>query len=183
MGGGTKLHYDKRGYSEESLKMLESDEGQLNAVFACYGSAAQQAQLFEDALSRLLGLLNGLGGVDSPESELRKRTIGPLLQLFSTRFVVEIDDWVPQCLDKAKEQRNFLSHEYFLERSDQMGVADGRFAILSELNGIEADLRRATELVNGLRVAICEAREGLRKESADSETVFTVKLNVSKGED
>lgn len=31
--------------------MLKTKEGQLNAVFACYGSAMQSGQLFEQALS------------------------------------------------------------------------------------------------------------------------------------
>ena len=29
--------FRKQGYSKESLTMLESEEGQLNAVYACYG--------------------------------------------------------------------------------------------------------------------------------------------------
>lgn len=181
-GGDAKVDYEKHGWSEQSLKMLESEEGQLNAVFACYGSAAQHGQLFEDSLSRLLGLLNGLGGVDVPDPGLSKRTIGQLLQMFNTRFVVEIDDWVPKFLDKAKEQRNFLIHEYFLERSEEMGFTEGRFAILSELNGIEADLRRGTELVNGLHVAICKLQEGQRKDSGNGETVFSATLKVGEGE-
>ena len=38
----------------ESLKMLEPEEGQNNAVFACFGSAAQHAQMFEEALGNFL---------------------------------------------------------------------------------------------------------------------------------
>jgi len=37
-----------------SLETLESEEGQLNAVFACFGSAAQHAQFFEEALGEFL---------------------------------------------------------------------------------------------------------------------------------
>ena len=44
--------------SDESLKMLETKEGQLNAVFACFGSATQHAQLFEQSLSRFLAVYN-----------------------------------------------------------------------------------------------------------------------------
>ena len=36
----------------ESLRMLETEEGQNNAVFACFGSAAQHAQMFEEALGK-----------------------------------------------------------------------------------------------------------------------------------
>ena len=46
------------GFTEESLRMLESREGQLNAVFACFGSAAQHAQLFEQGLTRFLVMYN-----------------------------------------------------------------------------------------------------------------------------
>ena len=43
-----------RVYTGESLDMLKSEEGQKNAVFACFGSAAQHAQLLEAALSDFL---------------------------------------------------------------------------------------------------------------------------------
>ena len=182
-GGDAKLDYEKHGYSEQSLKMLESEEGQFNAVFACYGSAARHGQLFEDSLSKLLGLPNGLKGVDDPDAGLDKKTIGQLLRLFRTKFVEKIDDWVPEFLDEARQRRNFLIHEYFLRRSDEMGGAGGRFAILRELIGIEAHLRRGTELVNGLRVAIGEAQERQRNEGGDGETVFSGKLSIGGGED
>ena len=32
-----------RGYTAESLDLLKTEEGQKNAVFACFGSAAQHA--------------------------------------------------------------------------------------------------------------------------------------------
>ena len=35
-----------------SLEMLKSEEGQLNAVFACFGSAAQHAQFWCTRTSR-----------------------------------------------------------------------------------------------------------------------------------
>ncbi len=182
MGGGAKLDYEEHGYSEQSLKMLESEEGQLNAVFACYGSAAQHGQLFEDSLSKLLGQLKRLEGVEDPDAGLERMTIGQLLQLFRTKFVDEIDHWVPDFLDEARKRRNFLAHSYFLKRSGEMGVAEGRFAIVRELVAIEAHLRRGTELVNGLRVAISEAQKGLRTEGGNGETVFSVRLNIGGAE-
>ena len=38
---------ESKGYTEESLRMLEQEEGQSNAIFALFGSAAQRAQNFE----------------------------------------------------------------------------------------------------------------------------------------
>ena len=36
----SKDEFRLQGFSSESLKMLETEEGQLNAIYACYGSAA-----------------------------------------------------------------------------------------------------------------------------------------------
>ena len=58
---------EEHSYSSESLKMLESKKGQLNAVFACYGSAAQHGQLLEEALARLIAELNGMRSLESTD--------------------------------------------------------------------------------------------------------------------
>ena len=50
----TSNTYKEKGYSDESLRMLESEEGQSNAVFAIFGSAAQHSQLYESALAEFL---------------------------------------------------------------------------------------------------------------------------------
>jgi len=174
----TDSDYKKHGYSQRSLEMLKSEEGQLNAVFACYGSAAQHGQLFEESLAKLIALLNEWLGDDNPAAGLEKKTIGQLLRLFKTKFVQEVDDWVPEFLDEAKERRNFLIHEYFLTRSDEMGVEGGRLAMLRELAGIEAHLRRGAALVNGLRVAIEDAKKGVREEKGAGKTIFSIKLRI-----
>ena len=77
--GSPESDYIQHGFSERSLEMLETEEGQLNAVFACYGSAAHHGQLFEASLSNLLALLNELSGADNPAAGLEKQTIGHLL--------------------------------------------------------------------------------------------------------
>ena len=113
-------------------------------------------------------------------ARLEKKTIGELLRLFETKFVEEIDDWVPEFLDEARERRNFLIHKYFLTRANEMGVECGRLAMLRELVGIEAQLRRGVDLVNGLRVAIEEAKMGERGEKGEGETIFSVKLRTEE---
>ncbi len=175
---GTKSDYEIHGYSARSLEMLESKEGQLNAIFACYGSAAQHGQLFEEALVKLIAVLNECLGIDSTAAALQKKTIGELLKLFEDKFVEEQDDWVFDFLDETRRRRNFLIHDYFLKRSDDMGMDTGRVAVLRELVDIEAQLRRGAGLVNGLRVAIEAARNGEPGRNDDSEVVFTVKLRL-----
>ena len=180
--GNANSDYKKRGYSERSLEMLESKEGQLNAVFACYGSAAQHGQLFEEALTKLIFLLDYWLGSTNSAIDLEKKTIGQLLRLFETRFVEEIDDWVPDFFDHARDRRNFLIHEYFLIRADQMGIKSGRLAMLKELLSIESQLRRGAELASGLRIAIEEAMRGVRQENLASDPIFSVKLRTENGQ-
>ena len=47
-----RINGKQLGYTCESLRMLESEEGQTNAIFACFGSAVQHSQLFEQGLDR-----------------------------------------------------------------------------------------------------------------------------------
>ena len=175
-GDSANSEFSEHGYSTRSLEMLETEEGQLNAVFACYGSAAQHAQLFEEALASLLALLNEFLAPDHPIAALDKMTTGQLLNLFKKQFVEEMDDWVPEFLDAAREQRNFLVHRYFLARSEALGSEVGRRAMLEELLGIESQLRHGAALINGLRAAIEREETGQRQQDAQSETIFSVTL-------
>lgn len=75
------------GYTNESLRMLKSEEGQLNAVFACYGSAAQFAQFFEEALARFLSVYNricvgtiSVQDLKAFDAKQSKKTMGQLLR-------------------------------------------------------------------------------------------------------
>ena len=178
---GAESDYETHGYSARLLEMLESKEEQLNAVFACYGSAAQHGQLFEEALLKLIAVLNECLGIDSTAPAIRKKkTIGELLKLFKDEFVEEMDDWVSDFLDETRRRRNFLIHDYFLKRSGDMSIEAGRVAVLRELADIEGQLRRGAGLVNGLRVAIEAARNGERPPNDGSEVVFTVKLRLQE---
>ena len=70
--GSTESDYKKYGYSERTLEMLESEEGQLNAIFACYGSAVQNGQLFEESLAKLVAILNEWSEADNPTEGLER---------------------------------------------------------------------------------------------------------------
>ncbi len=172
------------GCSDISLGMLESEEGQLNAVFACYGSAAQHGQLFEESITRLILLLNELSGIEPNAEMMEKWTIGRLLAHWQKTFVHKIDEWVPQFLDEGRRLRTFLMHDYFLSRKDHLATEDGRMAMLVELSGIEQHFRRAAGLINGLRVAISRQLDE-RKTPGDrdgADVVFSAELHVEKPE-
>lgn len=161
--------------------MLESKEGQLNAVFACYGSAAQHGQFFEESVARLIVALNKLSGSEGRAEEMEKWTLGRLLNHFQEKFVNEIDEWVPEYLEEGRKLRNFLIHDYFLKRKGKFGTRNGRMAMLKELSDIERHLKCGADLMNGLRVAAGEAVDGrTRKGGEGGEVVFSATLSVGK---
>ena len=175
--------YRDRGYSEISLSMLQSEEGQLNAVFACYGSAAQHGQFFEESVTRLIIALNEMSGSEGEAEKMEKWTLGRLLNHFQGKFVNEIDEWVPEHLEEGRRLRNLLIHDYFLKRDGKLSTRNGRMAVLKELLHIERHLKRGADSLNGLRVAVGKAMDGRsRKASEGGEVVFSVKLDVGNGE-
>ncbi len=108
------------------LSMLESAEGQNNLVFACFGSAAQHAQLFEQALARFLSVYNrilncsmSLDDFESYEGELHRKTMGRLLREIQ-KYVTLRNPVTVDRLDSALERRNYLMHSFFLERGKKL---------------------------------------------------------------
>ena len=177
-------------YTSESLKMLESKEGQLNAVFACFGSAAQHGQILEATLDELIRSLDSLAGQASPLAGLldgasnahrravrRKQTIGQLIGELKKRVTIS-DEWVWETLETALEQRNFLIHRYFLERADRFDSHSGRIRMLKELALIEGALNKATRITSGMRVAVDEAQYGERKETNDEPGLFSIRIEI-----
>lgn len=101
---------------DESLQMLKTRAGQVNAVFACFGSAAQHAQHFEAALADFLSEYNKLTkrGVSLEEFEaldqkLQKKTLGTLLREFS-KYVTIQDPNVVRCDERRTAVANQIPH-------------------------------------------------------------------------
>ena len=145
------------GFTEESLRMLESREGQLNAVFACFGSAAQHAQLFEQGLTRFLVMYNKIASDTVSVDDIgKKETMGQLIHKVG-QYVEISDHSVEEGFSTALAERNFLMHRFFLERNSQLATCAGRMQLLSELVGIEADLERCRVTINAIRIAMCDS--------------------------
>jgi hypothetical protein len=145
----------------ESLDMLKTEEGQLNAVFACFGSAAQHAQMFEEALGNFLIAYNSVRIEKLSTEELEEltqsfqvRTMGQLLH--ELRSLVTFKEGDPQERMKAAlSVRNFLMHKWFLDRQEAFTTEAGRFALLPELAGMERLLDSARVTANAMRIAMC----------------------------
>jgi hypothetical protein len=111
---------------QESLEMLKTRVGQINAVFACVGSAAQHAQFFEVALAEFVLDFNKIANeaislqeLEILDQKLQKKTLGALLKEFS-RYVTIKDAKVVQFLELALDRRTFLMHHFFRERSENL---------------------------------------------------------------
>ena len=128
--------------------------------------------------------LNELSGVESNAEMIEKWTIGQLLGHWQKTFVEKIDEWVPEFLDEGRRLRNFLIHDYFIRRNEQLATQNGRMAVLKELSGIEQHLRRAADLINGLRVAIGRQVDERKMQpgSRGRDVVFSAELRIEKPE-
>ncbi|MDQ1591614.1 MAG: hypothetical protein QOG71_2241 [Pyrinomonadaceae bacterium] len=114
--------------------MLETEEGQLNAVFACFGSAAQHAQLFEESLAKFLLVYNkianstlSLQDLDMLEAKLQKKTMGSLLRELSNYVTIQ-EESVARNLAEALNLRNFLMHNFFIARDQGLKSEEGRLS-------------------------------------------------------
>lgn len=178
--------YKEEGYSYESLRMLESEEGQSNAVFAIFGSAAQHSQFYESALAEFLIVYNKITNksltiqdLGTIKTKLQKKTMGALLYEFR-KYVTIDDSTVEQCLYNPLEKRNFLIHRFFLERNEKFRTKKGRMEMMQELLHIQEELEIATKLTNGMRIAVSKAldlKEG-KEQDTPQETLFSIRLNI-----
>ena len=166
-----KDEFHRKGYSDESLKMLASEEGQLNAVYSCYGSAASEGQFLEDAVRSLLSRVSS-GGLPRKREGLKK-----LIDELRKRITLT-DERVWDSFHEAREVRNELIHHYFRNQEHKLKTEEGRMVMLMELVRIEAPIRKAKELICGIRVAVDQALED--GETLDEEIVISLSTEVEK---
>lgn len=144
-------------YTAESLRMLETAEGQKNAVFACFGSAVQHAQLFEQGLERFIGAYNTITSESLRTDDIgRKMTMGQLLHRVR-QYVTTNSDSIEKDFTAALEQRNYLIHRFFLERAREVSSGEGRLRLLSELLRMQARFERCRVAIDAMRIAMCDA--------------------------
>ncbi len=167
-----------------SLEMLKSEEGQLNAVFACFGSAAQHGQFFEEALADFLCAYNRLcqtsftiSDLDHLEAKFARQTMGVLLS--ELRKHVRIgDENVVVLMDEALKKRNFLMHNFFRQRNEAFQTEKGRMDMLKELVEIGSLIENATNITNGMRVALERAIDGGEIAAPNSDVLFSMEIDV-----
>ena len=180
---------------DESLHMLKTRVGQVNAVFACFGSAAQNAQHFEAALFEFLLDYNKLAkrtlrpqDFETLDQKLQKRTLGTLLREFS-KYVKISDPNVERLLEKALERRNFLMHHFFREKDFTLRLENDRMRLISCLTNIDRVLQESTTIIRAMRIAMSKSADrkkglGRRTEGGadNSRVLFTASIELDEAE-
>lgn len=161
--------------------MLKSKEGQLNAVFACFGSTCQRGQLLEKALGDLVISINplvncslSLSDLKERDENIRRKTMGQLFHYVKKHATIS-DDSIVEKLTFAIDKRNFLAHRYFIERDTGFETHAGRKSMMSELVIMGDFFDQCTAVVRGINIAIRRTLSGVRT-SSSSPTLFTVEI-------
>jgi len=143
-------------------EMLKTEDGQLNVVFACFGSAAQHAQTLEEALTNFLTVYKRAVHFDVSTEEiekivqgLHKKTMGQLLRDLKGIVTFTDGDYIER-MEMALKVRNFLMHRWFIERKEYFKTNEGRIGLTVELVGIERLLDSTRVMANAMRIALCE---------------------------
>lgn len=170
-----------RGYTKEQLNLLKSEEGQLNAVYACFGSVCRRGQLLEKALGDLVVSINQLvdcslfvADLKERDESTRRKTMGQLFHYVKKHATIS-DESIVEKLTFAIDKRNFLAHRYFIERDTGFETRAGRKSMINELVIMGDLFARCTAVVGGITIAIREALSGVRT-SSSSRTLFTVEI-------
>ena len=155
--------------------MLESEEGQINAIYAVYGSTAAEGQFLEDAIRRLL--IRICKGTAPSEREGLNSLINRLQKLITVDGDNEVF-W--NSLHLARKVRNEVIHRFFENKKCKMASADGRMEMLKELTLLAIPIQRAKELLNGMNVAYERACEGKQELDDDEEIIVSISESVQK---
>ncbi|HXY36644.1 MAG TPA: hypothetical protein VEI07_20585 [Planctomycetaceae bacterium] len=117
-------------------------------VFAFFGLAAYYAQVFEQAALHLAAALEVFSMssssaqiVESVYGQMEKATLGRLLA--RARRTIAIDHAVDDLLSAALEERNYLTHKFFDQHSENFIVNSGRKLMIDRLREATALFQRA----------------------------------------
>ena len=161
--------------------MLKSKEGQMNAIFACFGSACQRCQLLEKALGDLVLSINqlvdssiSLADLKGRDEKIRRKTMGQLFRYVKEHATIS-DESIIEKLTFAIDRRNFLAHHYFIQRDSEFETRAGRTSMMNELVILGDFFDQCSTVVRGINIAIRGTLSGVRN-SSSSRILFTVEI-------
>ena len=154
-----------------STKEESRTQGQLNAVYACYGWAVAQGQFLEDAVRKLLVKVSG-----GPPPSDRLGLENLISTLREQITVTDTRAW--KAFHTVRKERNRLIHQFFRNKEDNLKTEDGRLEMLMELVSIGTSIQRVADLLNGMTVAVDEALK--KGQTLDEDIVFSLSDEVEK---
>ena len=154
------------GSSEPTNEMMRD-------MFAQYGFAAYWGQRLENTLVQTLTFLARVINHATPPADLssleltaQKKTLGWLLR--ELRSKVNPAEPVEEMLDKALDQRNFLTHHFFRERQEETASAEGLVRMVKELHEIGELLAQANQVMTVLaKILLKVIRKDAERLTAD----------------
>lgn len=123
---------------EEEPVIPEPEDSSVKEVFSYFGLCMYEAQVLEQELINLMVGLSArdktilkMGDFDNLFHEAGSKTLGQLI--YDLRSLVEFPADLDKSLIEAKDNRNFVAHDFFKEHSIEFGVNRGREAMIKEL--------------------------------------------------
>ena len=147
-----------RGYRWRPFSRSAAVQNQLNAVFACFGSAVRHSQLFEEELERFLTAYNLVTSDSVTVEDMRSgKSIGVVVSRLR-RYVgkQEKNDYfrIMKLLSTTLRERELLLHKFFLNREARFHSHMGRRRLIAELQRIEHNLDRSRLALNSMESAL-----------------------------
>lgn len=120
------------------MEQIDPDSAQVREVFAHYGLAMYQAQCLEREIAIALSTVHGPGPKRITRDQLDqlydknfRKTLGSLVA--GLRQTASVPGELEERLTQALTLRNWLTHNYFWERTPRFMKAPGREAMIQEL--------------------------------------------------
>lgn len=123
---------------EEKPVIPEPEDSSVKEVFSYFGLCMYEAQVLEQELINLTVGLSARnktilkkGDFDNLFNEAGSKTLGQLI--YDLRSLVEFPEDLDKSLIEAKDNRNFVAHDFFKEYSIEFGANRGREKMIEEL--------------------------------------------------
>ena len=124
-------------------------------VFAEFGGAVHTAQRLEFGLTLLLAFAVkfdeakiGKSTVDKLASNEAEKTLGELWHAVKkSEYLTRAEQ---KKIRKAIKDRNILVHSFLIDNGEQLLTPEGRAQMLTDINRMQASIRKADEIVESL---------------------------------
>ena len=123
------------------MEELDDDSYQNRETFARYGIAMYHAQCVEKSLAILVSCVFNKEFLQSThdrreeiQDEEFSKTMGRLLNRLKKQITIPPN--LNKTLSESLKKRNWLAHDYFLERGIQMMTPKGKKKMIEELTGL-----------------------------------------------